>query len=414
MSDKRLRLLERRVERLKQRAMTAEVLLDSTRRINWQVQDELEQRVRELEAAREAQARLMEVVSHELRTPMNGMLGASQLLLEQITDPEQRSLLQAMHDSTRSLARMVDHVLAHHDGLRQVGAVLEPTDLRGLVHELRVLHAHQAQLRGLDLGVHVSAELPLWTSADGERIRQVLTSLIDNALSVCRDGRVDLEVHWADDRARFVVRDTGPGRETDAPASAESLPRGRRAMGWGLGLAICRQVVNLLGGELGLESREEGGSAFSFTLPMHACEAPTRVPVSEGRLDGLRVLVVDDDEVNRLVAVKMLQSLGAETVEACDGLQALGLAEEVDVVLLDLAMPDMDGYACARRLREQGLKVAILAFTASSIPGTRQACLDAGMDGHVSKPVLRATLFNEIRRALKDRSGPGRRSRPGR
>ena len=136
--------------------------------------------------------------------------------------------------------------------------------------------------------------------------------------------------------------------------------------------------------------------------------------MSEGRLDGLRVLVVDDDEVNRLVAAKMLQSLGAETVEACDGLQALGLAEEVDVVLLDLAMPDMDGYACARRLREEGLKVAILAFTASSIPGTRQACLDAGMDGHVSKPVLRATLFNEIRRALKDRSGPGRRSRPGR
>lgn len=404
------------MERLKQQALTAEVLLDSTRRINWQVQDELEQKVRELEAAREAQARLMEVVSHELRTPMNGMLGASQLLLEQVTDPDQRSLLQAIHDSTRSLSRMVDHVLAHHDGLRQVGAVLEPTDIRGLVHELRVLHTHQAELRGLDFGVHVSSDLPLWISADGGRIRQVLTSLVDNALNVCRDGRVDLEVHWADGRGRFEVRDTGPGREAEQSGSLEAFQRGRRAMGWGLGLAICRQVVNLLGGELGLESRSGGGSAFSFTLPMVACKAPAPAPVSAGRLDDVRILVVDDDEVNRLVACKLLESLGAETVEASDGLKALELAvsEDVDVVVLDLAMPDMDGYACSRLFRERGLTMPILALTASSIPGTRQACLDAGMDGHVSKPVLRATLFNEVRRALKDRSGQGLRSRPER
>ena len=136
---------------------------------------------------------------------------------------------------------------------------------------------------------------------------------------------------------------------------------------------------------------------------------------NRGRL-ALRIALLEDDLDQAALFTEWLKASGHSCEHFAAGKPFIRNIkhDSYDVLMLDWMVPDMDGYACARRLREEGLKVAILAFTASSIPGTRQACLDAGMDGHISKPVLRATLFNEIRRALKDRSGPGRRSRPGR
>jgi two-component system, sensor histidine kinase len=412
LPGKELRTLQRKADRLHQQAATAEELLDTTRRINWQVQDELEQRVRELEAAREAQARLMAVISHELRTPMNGMLGATQLLLDRASDPEDHELLVALQMSTRALARLADQVLSHNRGLYGQGSETAPVDLRALVHQVRVLHVNEASLRGLQLSVRISPRCPLWVRTDEGRLRQILTNLVDNALKYCRDGEVEVSLAW-DERCTFAVRDTGPGiGEADQAAIFEPFQRGRRdAVGWGLGLAICRDAVALLGGELGLESRVGVGSTFSFSLELRACDGPTpERPRGRGLL-GVRVLVVDDNEVNRLVARKMLETLGADVVEAVSGLNALErVREDMDVILLDLAMPGMDGYTCARALRSRGVESIILALSASSLPGTPATCIAAGMDGYIHKPVLREELHARIARALRDRSA---RAHPG-
>lgn len=408
--SKEQRTLERQVTRLQQQAVTAEELLDTTRRINWQVQDELEQRVRELEAAREAQARLMAVISHELRTPMNGMLGATQLLLDKASDADERELLVALQMSTRALARLADQVLSHNRGLHGGRPASAPVDLRALAHQVRVLHANQATQRGLEFTVRISPECPLWVLTDEGRLRQILTNLVDNALKYCRDGEVEVTIAWGE-RCLFVVRDTGPGiGEEDQAAIFEPFQRGRRdAVGWGLGLAICRDAVSLLGGELGLESRVGVGSTFSFSLRLKACDGPTPERAQGRGLLGLRVLVVDDNEINRLVARRMLETLGAAVVEAVSGLNALErVREDMDVILLDLAMPGMDGYTCARALRSRGIDAIILALTASSLPGTHSTCIAAGMDGHIHKPVLREELHGCIARALRDRSARAR------
>ncbi|MCK6482006.1 MAG: ATP-binding protein [Planctomycetes bacterium] len=378
--------------------------------------ERLQESRREAEEANAAKSRFLANVSHELRTPIQGILGAAELLQTARLPAEARDHLDIVRRSSEHLLDLVNDLL----DLSRIEAgrlriLREPVDPAAVVEEVGALVAGLPRSPGVALSTRARPGVPARVWSDGGRLRQVLANLAGNAVKFTEKGRVDIEVQALPGEGgrtplRFSVSDTGIGIPPEEigrlfrPFAQVENSTARRYGGTGLGLAISREIVEALGGRLEVDSAPGRGSVFHFTLALEEAPAPaprTAAPAgAEGAaLPARRVLVVDDEGVNRVVLPAMLRRLGWEARAAASGEEALAILEGggFDAVLLDVQMPGLDGHGTVRRLREREAaagapRLPVLAVTASAMDEDRRRALESGMDGYLAKPVRLADL----------------------
>ena len=358
-------------------------------------------------ASDKAKSEFLANVSHEMRTPLNAIHGMCELMIAEPPPEPHASRARLAHDAVKILAATIDDLL----DLAKIEAgrmTLDPivTDVRALFSESLSLLAPQASLKGLALELTVAEEVPALLRVDPLRLRQVVSNLLNNALKFTEQGSARVDVSAEPLREgrvllQVAVRDTGIGIALDAqarlfnPFSQADASTTRRYGGTGLGLAISRRLVEAMGGEIGLESAPGAGSLFWFRVPLtvEGAAPPREAPgPTAPDLSRLRALVVEDNAVNRRIALEMLAHLGVAAETAENGALALNLlaARAFDIVFMDCSMPVMDGYSATaewRRREGVGERLPIIAMTAYAMQGDREKCLAAGMDGYLMKPV---------------------------
>ena len=376
-------------------------------------------------AASRMKSEFMANVSHEIRTPLNGVIGLTELLADTPLSQEQRDYVDALHTSGHALLSVIEQVLDFSKlEAGKVELATEPFKPAALIGRAMTIVTPAATDKELALSSVTAPEVPVLLRGDPARILGVLTNLLGNAVKFTgRGGKVGIEL--AADPAspqllRFAVSDTGIGIEPELrerifqPFSQADASTSRRFGGTGLGLTIAKQLVELMGGTIGLDSTPGTGSTFFFQIP---CEAITEGEMASGsalrdagsRLSdhhepGLPILLAEDDRVNRLVAERLLSRAGYRVEIACDGQEAVALstAREYRLIFMDCQMPGLDGYQATRAIRcsEQGhdgrRHVPIVAMTAHAMSGDREKCLASGMDDYIAKPLR----HQEIERVL--------------
>ncbi len=366
------------------------------------------------QSANEAKSRFLANVSHELRTPLNAILGFMELLQATDLDAQQQHYVRLSSEAARSLLGLIEDLLDF--GKIEAGQIdLKPGrfEVSRLVGSVVALHRQMAQAKGLALRWQVAPKMSRWWYGDENRIRQILSNLVHNALKFTEEGGVDIQVtETASGELCFEVRDTGIGLAADArerifEAFTQLDDAASRSYGGaGLGLSICRQLVQAMEGRIEVESSMGSGSVFQVRLPLPKAEplqtSEQAVPGSQPKLTG-RILLVEDNRLNRALLAEMLKQLGCEVVAVAEANQALQLWQRhrFDLVLLDCQIPGMDGYQLARLLKERQGGVPIIAVTADVSGDVRQRCRAAGMDGCLFKPItigaLRACLASWLK-----------------
>jgi signal transduction histidine kinase/ActR/RegA family two-component response regulator len=387
----------------------------------------------ELEAAREAalhasrlKSEFLANVSHEIRTPMNGVMGMTDLALQMPLPAEARRYLEVAQSSADLLLQVIDDVL---DFSKVEAGKLDmhpvELDIRAEIDQLVALMGPRAEARGLALNARVHNSVPQLFVGDPVRLRQILLNLVANALKFTDRGSVTIEVGALDSHEaeasevelHFAVRDTGVGitpenqaRIFDAFVQVSGAANADRN-GTGLGLAIAARLVGLMGGQLKVTSTPGTGSTFFFVVRFPRARHEEDRQEDEGAREvvrrRLRILVADDNAINRMVTERMLQRSGHTVALAENGLQAMemALAGRFDLVLMDVQMPGMDGIAATRRIRDlpgPEREVPIVAMTANVLPEQISELLAAGMNDHVGKPFDRNQLYARIDAWLPD------------
>ncbi|MFT4841336.1 MAG: signal transduction histidine kinase/CheY-like chemotaxis protein [Candidatus Azotimanducaceae bacterium] len=385
--------------------------LDDARKIG----DKLKAALLTAEAATEAKARFLATMSHEIRTPLNGFGSMIDLLHDGELTLDQRENLDTMDVCTRSLLVLVNDILEFSKleaGKIQVSP--EPVLLHQAITRITEFFRASARERGVDLRVRIDAPTDLWLLMDADRVRQIVSNLLGNALKFTPKGHVELQVQLlTTDELTIDVRDTGIGVGSEnqqrlfEPFVQEDASTTRRFGGTGLGLSISRQLALAMGGDVELVHSDHAGSHFRMCIKIEASSAP--VARRDGRreaawvdsFEGHTVLVAEDDPTNQLIAKKMLQKLGITATVVADGLGAVDVAQSThfDLILMDLMMPNLNGIEAANRIRAgKGpcSNVPIVAFSAAAFGADRDAAIAAGMSGFLEKPArldgLRAVL----------------------
>lgn len=387
-------------------------LLRAQIRAHADTERQLQQAKTAADNANRAKSDFLAVMSHEIRTPLNAVMGFASLLAETRLDEAQRGYLSTITTEGERLGSLINDVLdlTKIEEGRLMLERLPFAPVESAQEVLRLLSARAAEKK-LDLRFEAQIAGPLLVAGDPLRFRQILVNLIDNAIKFTLQGSVTLFLTWTPPsgagsphgQLRVRVRDTGIGI---APEKLQDLfqkfmqvdsSTTRRYGGTGLGLAICRRLVRLMGGEIDVTSTRDEGSEFSFTLPFTDVvlppatnDAPASPAAHRGHIP--RILVVDDMETNRFLLEVFLRRNGFSPELAAGGEEAIRLAAQnnYDAILMDLQMPDLDGYLAARRIRANeppGRHTPIIALTASIAKDTREKCLAAGMDEHLIKPL---------------------------
>ena len=401
--------------------MVITISRDMTERTN------MEQRLVEAkdaaEAASRAKSEFLAIMSHEIRTPLNGLLGMLQLLRGTALDREQGEFLDTALVSSRHLNQILSDVLdlsSIESGKLHLRAA--PFSLESVVSPVLGAFEGAARNKGVVLRSEVDPALSGALSGDAGRLRQILFNLVSNAVKYTAQGEVRLEVYplpvappGGGLNLHLAVIDTGIGipeerlKDIFEPFIQVETPYTRRQGGTGLGLSIVRRLVDFMGGSLAFSSEPGQGSEIHVTVPL--ARAPGGSPGtadSPADIGPLRVLLVEDERVNRLAARRLLERLGHSVTEAPDGLSGLRLLadESFDVVLMDIQMPGMDGLAATRILREDPVlqrrgRVPVIALTAHVMAEDRDRATDAGMDGYLSKPMELEDLRRELARVME-------------
>ncbi len=388
------------------------------------------QRAQEVaEAAIRLKGDFLAHVNHRVRTPMNAVIGMTEILLRTQIDPKQRELLRTARASSDAMMTVIADVL---DFLNLEWGALElehkPFGLRALIEDTFEVLTPRAAEKELTLAYIVADPVPDVLVSDPVRLRTLLLQLLSNSVEFTPHGEVVLTVEADQDeggdeghrRLTFAVRDTGIGIAPDRmdqlfePFSQDDVSLTHESGGTGLGLAVSCRLCRLFGGELQVESELDRGSTFRFTLRMETAgkKAMPSLREAEGvrmnvaaaaaaAIGPLKILVAEDNPVNQRVAMKMLEVLSHEAELASNGRKALDALRrgKFDVVLMDVEMPELDGYEATRRIRQEwppDEQPYIVAMTAKAMPGDRERCLEAGMDGYVSKPVTIASLRSAL------------------
>jgi PAS domain S-box-containing protein len=369
----------------------------------------------EAEAANRAKSAFLANTSHELRTPLNGMIGLARLARDPDIDPVRRGIyLEQIGESAESLAAIISDIL-DLSRIESGKLVLEsaPFDLGALLRSLHVGYSLLASPPRLKLQIELGPNVETTVRGDALRLRQIVSNFLGNALKFTERGEVRLVVRRLDPQLlRFEVHDTGPGIDlaTQArlfrPFTQADESTTRRFGGSGLGLSICRELATLMGGSVGVHSSPGQGSCFwaELPLPQQAAEPAVEAPARPA-VHGARVLLVEDNAVNMMIAAAMLEQWGVTVEQACDGQQAIdavaaatAAGRPFDAVLMDVHMPQMSGFEATRRLRERYGQDAlpIIALTAAALVSERDEALAAGMNDFLTKPIdtdrLRQTL----------------------
>lgn len=396
-------------------------------------------RARELaEQASRAKSEFLANMSHEVLTPLNALMGLTRMLMESPLNAEQANWLTLMDTSAHALLELLNDIL---DLSRIEAGKLEIENLRFDLHQAlelaTVAHAEQAREKSLDFRFDLPSTLPQWVMGDAGRLRQVLSNLLSNAIKFTPTGGL-IEVRAsalapagdAPQRLQVMVRDNGVGiaRELQARIfdafTQVDASTARRHGGSGLGLALCARLARLMGGDIGLQSESGQGSTFTLTVPLREVQTLEQSPLSASvellevaqagpRYVGLVVLLAEDHPVNELMMRQLLLRLGCTVRVARGGVHAVAQWEQggIDLVLMDVQMPGMSGLQATQEIREIETRrklprTPIVAVTANAMPGDREACLAAGMDGYTAKPVSPQALIKEMDRVLQHEDVP--------
>ncbi len=373
--------------------------------------EQLEEATRHAQAANQAKTEFLAHVSHELRTPMNGIIGMLGIALERHLPPEQLDEVQAAQQCAFSLLSSLNEIL-DLSKIESGKMTLEkaPFDVRNAVQECVKAEQPKTSRNGIQFGLEVAPEVPAQVVGDALRIRQILSTLIGNAIKFSEQGPVAVRIDGQPSGSsefllRMAVHDSGSGIPADRLLSV--FDKGNQGDGGtGLGLAITQKLVELHGGEIHVESELGCGSTFVVTLP---CAIAANRPPAPAAASGPRLLVVEDNQVNQKVVTAILRKRGFVIELANNGREALAKLEsagDFDLILMDVQMPALDGLEATRLIRkdQRWKDLPIVAMTAHAMTGDKERCLEAGMNGYISKPVHPSHLLATVDEFLANRA----------
>ena len=401
--------------------------LQLQKRLVEQQKQEIEELLHKSQEVSRLKSEFLANMSHEIRTPMNGVLGMTQLVLETPLNDEQREYISTVRDSAESLLVVINDILDFSKiEAGKMELARDPFSVRKCVADALHVFSWKAESKGLRLESEIDPRVPGLVAGDAGRVRQILLNLLGNAMKFTERGKILLAV-TPDEQAnspcylRFSVADTGIGIPPDkqavifeAFAQADGSSRRRRG-GTGLGLAISSKIVNLMGGRLWVESVPGAGSTFTFSVPLAPSDGFEIVTAPSGPIVWnataaaatpvrLSILLAEDNAVNQRLAQRMIEKMGHQVTVVDNGRKAVEtvLCQNFDMILMDLQMPEMDGFeatACIRDAEARARRYTpIVAVTAHAMAGDREQCLRAGMDHYISKPINFQTLRDLVNR----------------
>lgn len=384
------------------------------------------------DAANAAKSAFLALMSHEIRTPLNGVLGMAGALERTELAAGQREMVNVITNSGAALLTILNDVLdVSKIEAGKLDLEATPFDVSDAVRTVAHLYQEAASQKGVTLLVDLAEAPQTALRGDPTRVRQIVQNFLSNAVKFTERGEIKLRVRTLSAsgdsvRVRFEVSDQGIGLTPEQKARLfEKFAQAdgtitRRYGGTGLGLSICRELATLMGGEIGCDSEAGVGSTFYLELSLPPAECAPAPPIEQDTIapadaPDLRVLAADDNPTNRLVLKTLLEQVGIDAVFAVDGAQAVEQArlQMFDLVLMDVHMPVLDGISATREIRTMGgawAQVPIIALTADAMPAHIQACLEAGMNAHVAKPLRTDILFATIAAVLDAPEGASARS----